>query len=99
METIEFLRDIEDETKYALSLELCYVNARDAVTDVINRMWDDVGGAAADGEQLPADARHKELRHIVFTMGLVITDCADRRRRLANIAAGLPDVVLDEERS
>ena len=97
METVRFLRDIDDETAYSQGLELAYVDAFNAVTDVGNRMYRDAELPWPGADKDDMSARHKELRHVLFTMGLVIRDAIDRRRRLANVAAGLPDVVFDEE--
>ncbi len=99
METVRFLRDIEDETKYAQGLEVAYLDAFNALTDVSNRMigWVDLYRGVGADEWI--EFRVKELRHVLFTMSMVIRDCVDRRKRLANVAAGLPNVVLDEERS
>jgi len=99
METVRFLRDIEDETKYAQGLEVAYLDAFNALTDVGNRMFKDFDSPEWPPENDDMENRHKELRHVLFTMGLVIRDCVDRRKRLANVAAGLPNVVLDEERA
>ncbi len=97
METVRFLRDLEDEEAYAKGLELAYLDAFNAITDVGNRMYDDVTMEATCVETCCVDARHKELRHVLFVMALVIRDCTDRRKRLADVAAGLTHVVLDEE--
>ncbi len=104
METGRFLRDIEDETKYAQRLELAYIDALNAVTDVINRMHSD--STAVEGLELAYrvwpqkdTTRIKELSHVVFVMSQVVLDCGDRRKRLADVAAGLADVVFDEESS
>jgi len=97
METVRFLRDIEDETKYGQGLELAYVDAFDAVTDVGNRMCQDTALPSKRTPRSDNADRLKELRQVLFTMSMVIRDCAARRKRLANIAAGLADVVFDEE--
>lgn len=97
METVRFLRDIEDEKKYAQGLELAYLDAFNAITDVGNRMYRDAVHECVEGDDDACESRHKELRHVLFTMGLVIRDCVERRRRLADVARGLPHVVFDEE--
>ncbi len=97
METVRFLRDLEDEGAYAQGLELAYVQVRDQLTDIGNRMRAEIDALSLLDCHDPFGARLKELEHTVFVMGLVIRDCVDRRRRLAHVAAGLPDVVLDEE--
>ena len=100
MERARFLRDIENEQKYAMTLEMAYLDAFNAVTDVGNRMYRDsqsdvlMTRAAA---RRSAQDRHQELRHVLLVMGMVLRDCADRRKRLADVAAGLSDVVLDKE--
>jgi hypothetical protein len=97
METVRFLRDIDDEKAYAQSLELCYVDAFNHITDIVNRMYEDVVHEEHGSEATEIADRHKELRHVLFTMGLVISDCGDRRKRLADVAGGLADVILDEQ--
>jgi len=97
METVRFLRDLEDEKAFAQGLELAYLDAFNGCTDIVNRMWRRIDKPENDVYQENADARLKELRHVLFVMSLVIRDCIDRRKRLADVAAGLPDVVFDEE--
>lgn len=97
METVRFLRDVEDEKKYAQGLELAYVDVRDALTDLWNRMSRESDTLALLDCENPYRDRLKELRHIIWTAGLVIQDCADRRARLADVARGLSNVVFDEE--
>lgn len=97
MEHVRFLRDVQDEKKYAQTLELAYVDVRDACTDLANRMSQDSSTLLMLDCHDPFQDRLKELRHMVWTMGLVIGDCADRRARLADVARGLSDVIFDEE--
>ncbi len=97
METVRFLRDIENETKYAQGLEIAYLDAFEALNDLCRRMYGDVQDGLSNLPNRPIDERHKELRHVLFVMGLVIRDCTERRKRLADVAAGLSDVVFDEE--
>jgi len=99
METVRFLRDIEDEKKYAQGLELAYVDVRDALRDLLNRMQGEIDVLSQLDCHDPYEDRVRELAVILFTMGLVIHDCGDRRKRLADVAAGLSDVVFDEESS
>jgi len=99
MERVQFLRDIDDEKKYAQSLEMAYVDAFNAITDIGNGMYRDSSKYRTGGPDTELDDRLKEVRHVLFVMGLVIRDCSDRRKRLADRAVGLPDRVLDEERS
>jgi len=99
MERVQFLRDIEDEKKYAQGLEVAYLDAFNEITDVGNRMYRDADLARGEWRESDMEDRLKELRHVLFVMGLVIRDCSDRRKRLADRAVGLPDRVLDEERS
>lgn len=96
METVKFLRDIEDETVYAQGLEMAYIDAFNAITKIGNAM--SKRAAFTRSANTPAQQkRGHELRKVLSTMALVIRDCAHRRKRLANIAAGLTDVVFDEE--
>jgi len=97
METVRFLRDIEDEGAYGQALELAYVDAFNAVTEVGNRMYEDTALPSKRTPRSENADRLKELRQVLCTMGLVIRDCGDRRRRLADVAAGLSDVVFDKE--
>jgi len=97
METDRFLRDIDDETKYAQGLEMAYVDAFDALVQIGNRMSYESDELDLLDCENPFKERLRDLRRITFTMGLVIHDCADRRKRLADVARGLSDVVFDEE--
>ena len=97
METVRFLRDLDDELAYAQGLELCYVDAFNAVMDVSNRMHRDSTSLRIQSACEDHEDRHKELRHVLCTMSLVLRDCVERRKRLTDIAAGLTDVVFDEE--
>jgi len=97
METVRFLRDVDDEKKYGQTLEMAYVDAFNAVTDIGNRMYRDSQKIRKERACEDHEERHKELRHVLFVMGLTIHDMADRRKRLADVARGLSDVVFDEE--
>jgi len=97
MERIRFLRDIEDETKYAQGLELAYVEASAAIADVANNMTDESEGLDLLDCENPFLELSLQLGTIVLAMSLVIRDCADRRKRLADVARGLSNVVFDEE--
>lgn len=97
METARFLRDLNDEKAYAQGLELAYVDAFNGITDVSKCMWNDCCHPDHDGSTAQVDARHKDINHVLFLMSGVIQDCVDRRKRLAHVAAGLPDVIFDEE--
>jgi len=97
METVRFLRDLEDEEAYAKGLELAYLDAFNAITDVGNRMYRDTLKPSLASKPMALDDRHQQLRTVLFTMALVIRDCSDRRRRLADAAVGLTDRVLDEQ--
>lgn len=97
METDRFLRDLDDEKAFAQGLELAYLEAFNNITHVGNRMWEDLGTTVPADDTSQDSARLKELRHVIYTMGQVLRDCIDRRKRLAHVAAGLPDVVFDEE--
>lgn len=96
METVRFLRDLDDEKAFAQGLELAYLDAFNAVTDIANRMYRNRVLFEAPDSCRHEDT-HKEVRHALYIMSLVIRDCIDRRRRLADVARGLSDVVFDEE--
>jgi len=97
MKRTEFLRDIENEEKYAMTLEMAYLDAFNAITDVGNRMYRDSQKIRKQRACEDHEERHKELRHVIGVMALTLRDCADRRKRLADTAVGLTDRVLDEE--
>ena len=88
METVRFLRDIEDEEAFGQALELAYIDAYNYVTGVGNRMQQDTALPSKRTPRSDNADRLKELRKVLFTMSLVIRDVVDRRRRLANVAAG-----------
>jgi len=98
METTRFLRDIEDETKYAQGLELAYVDVRDEINRIVTGLCVDAARCGYLGCEPRLQSRRREIANLVLTMSMVIRDCADRRKRLADVARGLSDVVFDEER-
>ncbi len=99
METVRFLRDIDDETKYGQGLEMAYLDAFNAIVSISNQLRYESGELDLLDCENPFTNLLCEIRATTFTMGLVIHDCADRRKRLADVARGLSNVVFDEESS
>ena len=98
MDRVEFLRDIEDETRYSQAVELAYVFAYEGLDEIIKVCETDVAyrprGSPDVSEWTVSSERLAAMR---FTMSLVIRDFADRRARLADVSRGLSDVVVDKE--
>jgi len=104
METVEFLADVDSEKLYAAKLELAY---NCAYQEVLKMLIDfPVGRVTLDeqercigwtGETERIGQTHKQLYQMKFVMRLQIRQMAERKRRLADIAVGLTDRVLDEQ--
>jgi len=98
METVPFLRDVDDEKHYAQLLEVAYVEAYTELRQILA----DVKFFAEYNVGLPAETcdmrvnveRLDAMRHL---MEYTVQQSVERRRRLADVARGLADGVLDEE--
>jgi len=97
MERIEFLRDIENEEKYGMACELAYLHVFNALSLFEKKMHNESAELQLLDCHDPFQTRCREMLHILRTMSQVMRDMADRRKRLFDIAAGLSDVVFDEE--
>lgn len=100
METIPFLRDIDDEKHYAELLEIAFVEAytelRQVLTDAkLITKWRPGG----QPESIDLRVQFEPLSRMMYVMDHTIQQSVERRRRLANITRGLADVVLDKEGS
>jgi len=100
METIPLLRDIDDEKHYAQLLEVAYVEAwvelRQVLTDA------KIYGRYKPGLPSPSYELKVNVGQLVGlkdVMENTVQQSVDRRRRLADVARRLADVVLDEEGS
>ncbi len=98
METVPFLRDIDDEKHYAQLLEVAYVEAYSEL-DKILKEW-----IVLSNQLHPIDISEEiwskaftDLARFRFVMRCTVQQSVDRRRRLAHVARRLADVVLDEE--
>jgi len=100
MERVPMLAYVDDEKHYAQLLEVAYCEAATELNVLLHEMtWmgadEDCGFVELTGI-IPWLNRIKRLQWVmVGTVG----DSTERRRRLANVAAGLADGVLDEEGS
>ncbi len=104
METVQFLGDIDNDKIYAAKLELVYNCAYQEVLKILIDVDDAPPVELFDDRRL----RRGDLLHLVAltksqleqmraVMLLQIRQMAERKRRLADIAVGLTDRVLDEQ--
>jgi len=104
VKTTEFLRDIDDAELYTKRLELAYGVAHEEVLQILYDHKDDFPDLVFDNSRIrPGDQLH-EVAHVLhrlqslrMVMTLQLRAMADRRKRLADAAVGLPNGVLDEE--
>ena len=104
MKTIAFLRDIDDEHLYAQQLELAWIRLGDELSEILAR-WPLIVGPTVQPELklnsqpllADLDAIYADLATMRQWMSLLARDMAERARRLADAAVGLPDRVLDEQ--
>jgi len=102
MDKIPFLGDIDDELQYSQSLELWIVQLLDHLIDIQRQVPH--GGLLVtsniDNErELIARIKrtNDSLKFVVHTLGHLLTDMTERRKRLADLAVGLTDSEVDEE--
>jgi len=100
VKTRPFLRDIDDVHHYANTLEnvhaLLYEELGEILakfplllaSDVVNDWF------RCDGDRLTDT--YSDLARLRHTMSLLMRDMLERKKRLADIAVGLPDVKFDE---
>lgn len=101
MERVPFLRDIEDETLYAKTVENAYALVYEQLAKLAV-LYEGERRQELHSGQITYTCGvnlHLAVRAMRTTMKLTMRDMADRRARLADVAAGLADVVLDEEGS
>jgi len=104
MDTIPFLGDIDDELQYSQSLELWMVQLLKHLTDLYSRFPGPgllMTSNMNNERELIARIRetNDSLNFVVHTLGNLLTDITERRKRLADIAVGLTDGEVDEEGS
>jgi len=104
METVEFLGDIDDEKLYARKLELAYNCAYQEVLKILidfprgSVILDEQESCTGwNGESERIENTKRQLNQMKVVMRLQLRQLANRRRRLADVAVGLADRVLDEE--
>ncbi len=104
METVKFLGDIDSDKLYAAKLELAYNCAYQEILKILIdfpevpdiELFDD--RRLRQGDLLHASAHTAaQLEQMRVVMVLQIRQMAERKRRLADVAVGLADRVLDEE--
>jgi len=104
MEIVQFLGDIDNEKIYAVKLELAYNQVYQQVLKILTNF--PTGQVELDEFErcigwIESDEKvskvERQLKQIRVVMSLQIRQMAERKRRLADIAVGLTDRVLDEE--
>jgi len=102
METVPFLGDIDDELQYSQGLELWLVQLLDNLTH-LSRNYPHphlivTSNINNEHEVMDRMKKHNEhLRIVVRTLGQLLVEITDRRKRLADIAVGLTDLEINEE--
>ncbi len=102
MKTRKFLGDVDDPQLYADMLENVFLLQYEELGEILGKFPIVRVLQQPDWSSLVSDemsSTHLELTRMRHTMSLLVRDMAERKRRLANRAVGLPDVELDEERT
>lgn len=100
METVPMLSDVDDARHYAYLLEVAYVEALCELEKILKAAH--FAQPYIKGGPRPVcdeDLDYDELTRLHSVMSATVEQSITRRRRLAHIARGLSDVVLDEEGS
>jgi len=98
MKPVPLLSEIDDEKHYAQLLEVAYCEAATELNVLLHEMsW-----LRSDEDLVAIDMTDSlkwlnKLKRLHWVMIGTVGDSTERRRRLANVTAGLADVVLDEE--
>lgn len=102
METVQFLGDVDDEKLYARKLELAYNEAYQEVLKILldfpevpARVELDEGERCIGWIEGVDSKTRAQLEQMRIVMSLQLRQLANRRRRLADVAVGLTDRVLD----
>lgn len=100
MEKVPFLRDVDDEKHYAQLLEVAYVEAYTALRQILTdaKLYAKYRAGLPSGSY-EMHVEPERLEAMRDAMEHTVQQTVDRRRRLADIAAGLSDVVLDKQSS
>lgn len=102
MDKIPFLGDIDDELQYSQGLELWLVQLLDHLTrlsrDYPHPHLIVTSNINNEHEIMDRMREHNdELKFVVRTLGQLLVEITDRRKRLADIAVGLTDLEINEE--
>jgi len=86
METVPFLRDVDDEKHYAQLLEVAYCEAATELNVLLHEMnWMDTDAEIVTIETTEVLAWLKRITRLQSVMIGTVGDSTERRRRLANI--------------
>ncbi len=98
MERIPLLSEIDDEKHYAQLLEVAYVEAYVELRQIL------IDGElithrrpGCQPESTSVDLNFETVERLTHVMKDTVQQSVDRRKRLADVTAGLADVVLDVE--
>jgi len=100
METVPFLRDVDDEKHYAQLLEVAYVEAYTELRQILadaKFFGECKPGLFADSYEMRVNV--ERLHAMSHLMQYTVQQSIERRRRLADVAAGFADLVLDKKGS
>jgi hypothetical protein len=98
MKPVPLLSEIDDEKHYAQLLEVAYCEAATELNVLLHEMsW-----LRSDEDLVAIDMTDSlewlnKLKRLQWVMIGTVGDSTERRRRLADVARGLADGVLDEE--
>jgi len=98
METVPFLQDIDDEKHYAQLLEVAYCEAATELNDIchsVAKLMHEERFVTIESDEVLEQC--EALNRLQFVMIATVQQMIERRRRLADVTAGLADVVLDKE--
>lgn len=100
MERVPLLAQIDDEKHYAQLLEVAYCEAATELNVLLHKMsWMNGDRVSGFMEMTGIVPWFNKLTRLQWVMIGTVGDSTERRRRLADVARGLADVVLDEEGS
>ncbi len=100
METVPMLGDVDDEKHFSQLLEVAYCEAAQELNDICHSVaklvHEESFVTIERGEVLE---QFEAMNRLQFVMIATVQQTIERRRRLADVAAGFADVVLDKEGS
>jgi len=98
MKIVPMLHNVDDEKHFAQLLEVAYCEAATELNVICHTLMhmvhEESFGPAQGIEVLEA---YEQLNRLQFVMIATVQQTIERRRRLADVATGLADVIFDEK--